>query len=692
MTRTPMKLVVAATTGLVLVASPVFAQQSPPAPLPLAELTFPDFQERTLSNGADLIVVAQHEVPFVSINLVFGAGTVRDPRGMEGLASMTAQLLNKGTESRTALDIAEAVDFIGASLGASAASDRTTVSLGALTPDLPVALDVMADIVMNPVFPDDELELIRTQTLTALQLQLSQAAALADINFRRAVYGEHPYGRSEVPATVEAITREAVADFHDSFYRPNNALFVVAGDVEADDVANDLEEAFRGWAPGEVPALSYPDVPAPSSSTVLLVNKPGSVQSSVRIGHTLMRGDDDDWTAFNVANRVLGAGSSGRLFASLREASGWTYGAYSDATRRQDVGMLRGYMEVRNEVTDSAVAGMLDEFRKMRGETVPADEFERVQSYLVGAFPRQIETPQQIASQVAEYRLLGLSQEDLEQYRSRVASLTPEDILEAANAHIHPERAVIVVVGDAAQVSDKLEEFGPVTIVDVEGNPISLGDLEVRASEMSFDATVLSEGTWTYNVVFQGQAVGTMERSLAFDGATGLYTLESSMAAGPQTVVQTSVFNSAFEAVSAANSIAAMGQEFGGEVRIENGRAVGSMHMPQGDSEFDEEVVTGTVLGEMEELAVWITDLDANPEFTFPAFSTEGGAVANVAVRVVGNTEVTVPAGTFQAYEVQLTGADGSNQTMYVRLEAPHVLLKLEVGGQPVVLEAATIS
>ena len=691
MTRTPFHLVAATAAGLALSALSLSAQQAPPAPLPLAEVSFPDFQQRTLSNGAELIVVSQREVPFVSINLLFKAGTVRDPEGMEGLAGITAQLLNKGTEGRTALEIAEAVDFIGAYLSAYAGADNTMVNLGALTPDLPVALDLMADIVMNPTFPDDELELIRTQTLTGLQVQLSQAAALADIHFRKTIYGDHPYGRSEVPASVEAITQAAVADFHRTFYRPNNALFVVAGDVNADAVANQLEEAFRGWSPGQVPALTFPDVPHRTENTVLLVNKPGSVQSSVRIGHALMRGHDDDWIAFNVANRVLGAGSSGRLFASLREAGGWTYGAYSSASRNQDVGLLRGFMDVRNEVTDSAVAGMLAEFQKMRAELVPAEEFERVQSYLVGSFPLQIETPQQIAGQVADYRLLGLGQEDLEQYRTRVAALTPEDILDVASTHIRPSEAAIVVVGDAAQVADKLEQFGPVVIVDVEGNPLNLGDLAVKASEMDFDASGLAPGSWTYNVSFQGQVVGNVERTMSLDGASGLYTFESSLAAGPQTVVQTVVFTRDFEGVSTASKIAVPGQEFGGEVHMEDGRAVGSFRMPQGETAVDTDVVAGTLLGEMEELAVWVTDLDTNTEFSYPVLNSQSGSVANVSVKVVGATEVTVAAGTFDAYQVQLTGADGSTVTLYVMADAPHVLLKQEGGAQPLVIELAAV-
>ena len=336
-------------------ALPVAAQQAPPAPLPLDELSFPDFEEHTLSNGANVIVVPQHELPFVSVNLILMAGSARDPAGLAGLASMTAQLLNKGTQGRSSLELAEAVDFIGANLFASAGLDRSTVVLGALTPDLPVALAVMADIVMNPTFPADELDLLRTQTLTALQFQLSQAAALADQNFRKAVYGDHPYGQSEGVESVEAITREEVADFHSTFYRPNNALFIVAGDVNTDEVTEQLERAFRGWAPKQIPTIEYPAIPERTGIEVLLVNKPGSVQSSVRIGHALMRGVSDDWNAFNVANQVLGAGSTARLFLSLREESGWTYGGSSSIDSGSASAILRALASTASDLSSAAM-------------------------------------------------------------------------------------------------------------------------------------------------------------------------------------------------------------------------------------------------------------------------------------------------------------------------------------------------
>ncbi|MGD2070230.1 MAG: pitrilysin family protein [Gemmatimonadota bacterium] len=671
----------------ILLAAPLAAQQAPPAPLPLEEVEFPAFQERTLSNGAQVIVVPQHEQPFVTVNLVIRGGDASDPAGMEGVASFAAQLLNKGTESRTALEIADAIDFMGASLSANAGPETSNVSLGVLTPDMERGLDLMADVVVNPTFPGDELELLRTQTLTALQVQLSQAGAIANRTFGKVLYGDHPYGNVETPASVEAIDRERVAAFHDTWYRPNRALFVVAGDVEADDVVARLDRAFRDWRPADVPAVDWPAPPRGTERTVTLVHKPGSVQSSIRMGHLLMEGDSEDWLPLEVGNQILGASSAGRLFTFLREEKGWTYGAYSSLSRRRGVGYIQGNMEVRNEVTDSAVQGMLSEFERMRDEPVSAEEMERVQAYLTGRFPRQIETPQQIAGQVAQYRILGLDIEKLENYRGRVAALGREDLEAAFREHVHPDRMSVVVVGDATQVMEPLRKIGPITLLDVEGNVIDETALAVRASDAVYETSSLEPGSWSYQVLFQGNPVGTMERTLERT-ETGDWQITSTLNAGPQTVTQRTIFSEAFRPVEFQNTIAAGAQEFGGSVTFEGDHATGSMSMPQGATEIDEDLVGGTLAGEMQEVALWISDLSEGAEIEFPVLSVQTGTTVNVTATVVGEEEVTVPAGTFQAWTVEISGSRGT-QTVLVRKEAPHVLLKQDLPGQPVSIELA---
>lgn len=670
------------------------AQDRPPPPLPMEKLEFPPFEQRLLDSGAEVLVVSQHEQPFVTVNLVIESGSSSDPRNQVGVASMTAGLLTKGTETRSALEIAQAIDFIGASLNAGAGTDWTSMSLGVLTPDLDRGLEIMADVVMNPTFPEEEFEILRQQTLTGLRVQLSQAGVVASRTFTERLYGRHPYGKVETPETVESLDRRDVQRFHMSNYKPTNALFVVAGDVEADDAVERLNAAFGGWQPGSTRPPTYFAPPERQEREVVLVHKPGSVQSEIRIGHLVVKGASDDWVPLEVAARVLGGGSQGRLYRIIREEKGWTYGAYASANRRKDVGLFQASMSVRNEVTDSAVAETLRQMEELRTVPVPQDELDGIESNMTGSFPREVETPQQIAGQVATYRLMGLSQEDLESYRSRVAAVTPDDVMRVAREQIHPSRALVVVVGDATRIREGLARFGPLTLLDVEGRPLALEDIMVSESDMTFDASGLEPGRYGYRVTVQGNPMGEFNRMITrktVDGRTA-FTAATSMALPGQSVNSDVTFTAeSFRPLSASFQVSAQGRQMGTELEYSNGRVRGTRTLPQGGTrEVDNEVPLGSVMGDMDELAVWITDLEENKEFRFPAVAAQTGAVNQVRVEVRGTTEVTVPAGTFQAYEVRLTSGDGS-QRAYFRVQAPHVLLKAEPQGQPVVIELTSL-
>lgn len=680
---------------ILLLPAALAAQSEPPPPLPMEELEFPAFEERTLGNGARVLVVEHREQPFVSINLVIDAGTSSDPRNRVGTAGLTASLLDKGTESRTALEIAEEVDFLGASLGAGAATDWTSVTLGVLTPDLPRGLELLADVVMNPAFPEEELEILRQQALTGLRVQLSQSGAVANRIFASELYGRHPYGNLDTPESLEALSRRDVERFHSTRYRPDGALFVVAGDVSADEIVQRLEAAFGSWRPGAARPPTYFSPPEREAREVVLVHRPGSEQAEIRIGHLLMEGSSEGWIPLQVAVRVLGGGSLGRLFRILREEKGWTYGAYAQAVREKDRGSFRTFMSVRNEVVDSALAEGLRQIEELRIAPPPPARLEEIKGSIVGSFPLDIETPQQIAGQVATYRLMGLTLEDLERYRDRVAALTPEDIHAAAREHIHPSRSLVVVVGDANRIRRQVAGFGDLRMVDVEGERLTLEDIEVRESDIAWDASGLRPGRFVYRVSLQGQPVGEMVRQLnerTVDGQSAM-AFTTSMAMPNQSVNQEVVFTTrSFRPLSGSFRVTAQGQEIGMEVEHQAGRIRGTVRGPQGgEREIDREVPAGTLLGDMDELAVWITDLEAQPELRFPVVNLQNAGVSQVRVQVQGTTEITVPAGTFQAWEVELSGGE-TNQRAYFRREAPHVLLRAETRGQPVVIELSSLT
>ena len=662
-------------------------RQGPPPPLPSAQLSFPAYEERTLSNGARVIIVGRNEQPVATVNLVISGGTTTDPSGRLGTATMVASLLTQGTATRDALDIAESLDFVGAQLDVRNFPEWTVLSLAALTSDLEMGLELLADVVMNPAFPEDRIELARAQILTALRAELGSPGSIAARTLRRAVFGEHPYGRSETAETVRAIDREGLMAFHGERYRPGHALFVIAGDVEPDDIVARLESHFAGWERGSSETPLHPDPPSRAETEVILVHQPGSVQAAIRVGHTLDAAIAGDWTALSIANELLGGGSFGRLFQLLRREKGWTYGAYSGVARMRDMGVFEAGMEVRNQVVDSALIGLLGEIDRLKREMVSREELARITDHFAGSFPLRMETPQQVADEIANHRLLGLSKDDLENYGARVAALTPQVVRDAARAHLDPNRAVIVVVGDAMRLLGQVARFGPVTIEDIDGNRLSMEDFEVKASGLTFDASALKPGKWIYDIRSPEGVLGKIERRLVA-GEEGRMTFSVLLEAPGQSGRQEVTFTIPdFHALTGSVRVTVQGRTMMATLRMDGDRLLGSIVQESVPTLTIQEVLpAGTMLGPMEELALWISELKTGETLRYPSVSMQEGRLANTTATVVGVGEVTVPAGTFEVYVVDLTGLLPAER-IYVRVESPHILIKRESKGQPRTIE-----
>ena len=682
--------------ALLMLASPgiAVAQQGPPEPLPLDDIPFPAFEERLLSNGADLIVVPHDEQPYVTVNLVVRAGNAADPRNRAGVAAMVASLLNKGTDTRTALEIADATDHIGANLSAGAGDDWTNVVLGVVTSQLDAGLELLGDIVVNPSFPDEEMDLYRQQTVTGLQVQLGSPGFLASREFQQAVYGRHPYGLLPTPESIERIRRSDLIAFHLRHYKPTNSLVVVAGDVTVDDIEARLNAALADWEPGPSRPPTYFDIPAREEKEIILVHRPESVQSTILVGQSAMKGDHEDWMPLSLGSRVLGGSSTGRLFQVLREDKGWTYGSYTSAVRKRDLGYFLANAEVRSEVTDSALAELLNQVDLIRSEPVPDDELSDVRDYLIGSFPRTIETPQAIANQVATYRLRGRSTEELEAYRDRVAAVAPEDIQGALVEHFDPERAVVVVVGDATEIRSNLTRFGRVRMVDAEGNQLTIDDVEVRDSDIAYDPSVLEPGIWRYRLMVRNRQVADMERVLGFATRNDERTMSLTSTVRANNITQVSeVFFSprSFRPIASTFRLVTAEGQANWELEMDGERVTGRATATGRDaSEIEREVVRGALLGEMDELVAWISELEEGLELRYPVVQPQSGRARTVTLRVRGNTEVTVPGGTFDVIEVSFSGGEG-NQRAYFTAERPHVLVRAESTGSPVVLELTEI-
>ena len=483
--RRPLPLRLAAALGLLASgAAPLAAQQQPaaaaapaapnaaapprPALGPAPELRLPPAAERRLGNGMRLVVVEQHELPLADFALLVPAGSEADPAGREGLATLTAALLDEGTATRTSLQIADQTSFLGVQLGAGAGWDGSQVTLHTPVAQLDSALALMADVVARPAFPVREFERVRRERLTGLLQLRDRAPAIADRAFAQAVFGgQHPYGRPAggTEASTRALTRADVQQFYARHWRPNAATLVVVGDVRADDVARRVERAFAGWAQAAVPAALAPAAPGARPTAVTLVDKPGAPQTSVRIGLPGVARTDPDYFPLLVMNTILGGSFTSRLNQNLREARGYTYGARSGFAMRRAPGPFQAAAEVTGAKTDSALVEFMKELRAI-GEAVPAAELDKAKQYLVLQMPGEFETTGDIAGQLLPVVTYGLPLDYYNTYARRVQAVTQADVQRVARKYLDSSKFAIVIVGDQKSIEPAVRalNLGPVTV------------------------------------------------------------------------------------------------------------------------------------------------------------------------------------------------------------------------------------
>lgn len=664
-----------------------------PPPLTMQPVNFPDFHERTLANGAQVIVVEDHEQPIVTVSLRVRSGSVSDPARKLGVASFTAALLDKGTESRSALDIAETIDFVGGTLSTGASVDGSSVGATVLTEHLDTALVLMSDVVLEPTFPEDELETERERVISGLEVELGQPASLASRYFMREIYGEHPYGASQTPESVRAIERQDLVDFHQAHYRPDNALFVVAGAVDPDDVIARLNRHFAAWSGDAVtkPALDAPPAHG-SEREITLVHMPGTVQAAIRIGHLMPPATHEDWTTLDVVSQVVGGGTTGWFFRILRGEKGYTYGAYANMAERLEPGYFQAGAEVRNEVADSAMAEFFRLLDLIRDEPVSEDDLRTARDYMTGSFPLSIETPQQVASQVASLRLLGRSDDYLLTYRDRISRISAEEVQEVARRHLHPDRASVVVVGDATQLHEKLEPFGSIRVIDTRGEPVAMADLEVSGATARLDASSIQPAELGYRMVMQGNPIVETSTTITREEIEGRKAVKASMtSSGMMNLTGEFAIDAAtFEPIYSRGEQQAGPQSAAYEFTLEGEKVSGTLSMNEETTPVEIDAIEGILLPGMSDAALWGAELAPGTELSLPYVSEMTGTLVTMSVRVVGEATTSVPAGEFETYELEVESG-GQAATIFVLRDAPHFLVKQEVSGQPIVLELTEI-
>jgi predicted Zn-dependent peptidase len=447
-------------------------RSAPPKLGPPPSLKLPAIQRFELPNGLKVVLLEKNTLPLVQITLVFNAGSVNDKPDKLGVASMTAAMMDEGAGTRTSLQIAEEIEFYGASLGVGADLHTSTVSLFTPTSKLDNVLPIMADVVMRPTFPENELNRLRKERLTSLLQAHDQPRTIASVAFRQLVYGnDHPYGRTPTgtEASLKAMSVKDLKSFHETYYRPNNATAIVVGNVNRERVRTMLDEWFGGWDPGRVPTTVVPPAPQVGPRTVYLIDKPEAPQSEIRIGRVGLPRKTNEYFPATVMNTVLGGSFTSRLNQNLRETHGYTYGAGSSFDFRPSPGPFMAASAVKTDVTDESLAEFMKELKGIL-DPVPAEELTRAKNYVALGYPGDFQTVQQIAAKLAEMVVYDLPANYFNTYIDRVLGVTASDVTRAGRSTIDPEKLVIVVVGDRSVIEKDVTalNLGPVKFLTVE--------------------------------------------------------------------------------------------------------------------------------------------------------------------------------------------------------------------------------
>ena len=442
-------------------AAPAPDRSRPPAPGPPAPLKLPAIQKLRLSNGISVLLIELHKVPLVEVNVILRAGAASDPANKPGLASLTAEMLDRGAAGRSALEISDAVDHLGADLSAGAGWDQTTVALNVPAERLEEALPILADVILRPSFSEEELERVRKELLTELLQWRDEPSAIARVAFARALYGQHPYGRVTEGSeqSVRAITRADLARFHDSFYQPANATIVAAGDITAASLQVVLEKAFGSWSGTGARPTAVAAAPQVRGRAVWLVDLPGAAQSEIRIGRVGPPRSTPDYFPLVVANTMLGGSFTSRLNQNLRETHGYTYGAGSAFDFRLSTGPFFASAAVETSRTAPALAEFFKELEGIR-KPVSEEELSRARNYVALRYPAGFETTEDLAGKLEQKVVYDLPDDYFTTYMDRVAKVTPSEVERVTARFIDPLSVVAVVVGDRKKIEPGIRALG----------------------------------------------------------------------------------------------------------------------------------------------------------------------------------------------------------------------------------------
>ncbi|GAB1429476.1 hypothetical protein MASR2M18_03080 [Ignavibacteria bacterium] len=468
------------TTSLAVIFAALHIQAQPadfskkPDALPASTMAFPKYSETTLSNGIKLYVIEDHEQPIVNFRMTLWGGDYSDDL-KSGLASLTTDMLTKGAGKRSANQIADALDGVGASLSASSGGDRFSVSGDALKKHLPILMEIFADVVMRPAFPQEEFDKLVAQNLASVKSQRGNAGQLAAAMARKVTYGmHHPYGRKATEESLNSITLDDVKKVHASFFIPNNVTMAVTGNISADEAKKMLEKAFATWKKGVLPTMNIPPV-KPEPIAIYFVHRPSSVQSSVHTSSLAMPNNDPQYEALQLCSNVMGNSFGGRLNKTLRETYSYTYSPYAYLTNAPLANRFSCAADVRNAVTDSTIIVIRRELAKIAGEPIPNEELNDMKRYVVGNYLLNFESSETVANIILNAVNSGKPISWVKEYPTRYMAINSQQVLDVAAKYVKPEQTSVVVVGNP-DVIPALKKLGTVYEFDLDLKPVKAAE------------------------------------------------------------------------------------------------------------------------------------------------------------------------------------------------------------------------
>ena len=410
-----------------------------------------------LPNGLVVLHSEKHSLPIVMVTLLIKASPLNEPKDKAGLANLTAELLAEGTKNRSSTDISEEIEFIGASLDVSVVSDYTSVTLSVLKKDINKGFELFSDILLNPVFPEKEIERKKELVKGSLRHSEEDPAFLAERAFKKEIFGEHPYGRLIEGSvdTIDAIKREDLITFYSAYFLPNNSILSVVGDLTEEELNSLIKTYLKDWEKADLPSILTQGFNIGKAKRTVQIDK-DLTQANIILGHIGIRRDNPDYYAVSVMNYILGGGGfSSRLMQTIRDEMGLAYDVDSFFTSNKEKGLFQIEVQTKNDSANSVISEILNQMKKMRQKIVSDEELSDAKSYLTGSFPRRLDTNRKIADFLASVEFYNLGLDYAEKYSTYINSITKKDIFRVAQKYLDPEDYVLVVVANQKKAAIK---------------------------------------------------------------------------------------------------------------------------------------------------------------------------------------------------------------------------------------------